>query len=82
VPALSATAGNNTANLSWSGSSGSYDVYRNETGCNAGFTKVRNDNTTSTYADTAVANGFTYTTRSSPTSAQRGGCRRRRPASR
>jgi fibronectin type 3 domain-containing protein len=60
VPALSATAGNNTANLSWSGSSGVYDVYRNETGCNAGFTKVRNDNTTASWADTAVANGFTY----------------------
>jgi fibronectin type 3 domain-containing protein len=60
APTLSATAGNNTANLSWSGSSGVYDVYRNETGCGAGFTKVRNDNTTTSYADTAVANGFTY----------------------
>jgi fibronectin type 3 domain-containing protein len=60
VPALGATAGNNTANLSWSGSSGVYDVYRNETGCNAGFTKVRNDNATTSYADTAVANGLTY----------------------
>ncbi len=60
VPALNVTAGNNTANLSWSGSSGVYDVYRNETGCSAGFTKARNDNTTTSYADTAVANGLTY----------------------
>jgi fibronectin type 3 domain-containing protein len=60
VPSLSATAGNNAANLSWSGSSGVYDVYRNETGCNAGFTKVRNDNATTSYADAAVANGLTY----------------------
>jgi fibronectin type 3 domain-containing protein len=60
VPSLSVTAGDNAANLSWSGSSGVYDVYRNETGCDAGFTKVKNDNTTTTFADAAVANGFTY----------------------
>jgi len=60
VPTLAVTAGNNSASLAWSGSSGVYDVYRNETGCNAGFTKVRNDNTTTSYADGAVANGFTY----------------------
>jgi fibronectin type 3 domain-containing protein len=60
VPALTVTAGNNTANLSWSGSTGVYDIYRNEAGCNAGFTKIANDRTGTTYADTAVANGFTY----------------------
>jgi fibronectin type 3 domain-containing protein len=60
VPTLSATPGNNSVSLSWSGSSGVYDVYRNETGCNAGFTKVKNDNATTSYADTAVANGIAY----------------------
>ncbi|MCB9377572.1 MAG: pre-peptidase C-terminal domain-containing protein [Holophagales bacterium] len=60
APSLTATAGNNSASLSWSGSSGVYDVYRNETGCNAGFTKVANDLSGSSYNDTAVANGITY----------------------
>jgi hypothetical protein len=60
VPALSVTAGNNSAALSWSGSSGVYDVYRNEAGCNAGFTKAANDVSGTSYNDTAVANGFTY----------------------
>src|SRR6185369_11181039 len=38
APTLSITAGNNSAGLSWSASGTAvYDVYRNETGCNAGF---------------------------------------------
>ncbi len=60
VPSLSVTAGNNSASLSWSGSSGVYDVYRNETGCNAGFTKAANDVSATAYTDNAVANGVTY----------------------
>jgi hypothetical protein len=60
VPSLTVTGGNNSASLSWSGSSGVYDVYRNETGCNAGFTKAANDVSGSGYTDAAVANGFTY----------------------
>ncbi len=60
VPSLTATAGDNSVALSWSGSSGVYDVYRNEMGCNAGFTKVVNDRTTTSYTDAAVANGVTY----------------------
>jgi hypothetical protein len=60
TPSLTVTAGNNSASLSWSGSSGVYDVYRNETGCNAGFTKVANNVSTTSYADNAVANGLTY----------------------
>lgn len=60
VPALTATAGSNSAALSWSGSSGVYDVYRNEAGCSAGFTKAANDVTGTSYNDTAVANGVTY----------------------
>lgn len=60
APSLSASAGNNQAGLSWSGSSGVYDVYRNETGCNAGFVKAANDVASTSYSDTAVANGVTY----------------------
>ncbi len=60
APVLAASGGANSAALSWSGSSGVYDVYRNEAGCNAGFTKVANDVATASYNDSAVANGFTY----------------------
>jgi fibronectin type 3 domain-containing protein len=60
APALSVTAGSNSAALSWSGSSGVYDVYRNEASCNAGFLKVANDVASTAYNDTAVANGTTY----------------------
>ena len=60
APALTATAGTNSAALSWSGSTGVYDVYRNETGCNAGFTKVANDVAATSYNDGAVAGGITY----------------------
>ena len=60
VPALTATAGSNSAALSWSGSTGVYDIYRNEAGCSAGFTKAANDVSGTTYNDTAVANGVTY----------------------
>ncbi len=60
APSLTVAAGNNSATLSWSGSSGVYDVYRNEAGCNAGFTKIANDVSATSYTDSAVANGFTY----------------------
>jgi hypothetical protein len=60
TPAVTATPGNNSVGLSWSGSSGVYDVFRNETGCNAGFTKIANDNGTTSFTDNAVANGLTY----------------------
>ncbi|MGE5233604.1 MAG: hypothetical protein ACM3OB_05795, partial [Acidobacteriota bacterium] len=60
APTLSATAGNNSAALSWSATSAAYDVYRNETGCSAGFIKVANDLTTTSFTDNAVANGLTY----------------------
>ncbi len=60
VPSLSLTAGNNSVTVNWSGSSGVYDVYRTENGCNSGFTKIANDAAGSSLADTNVANGFTY----------------------
>jgi hypothetical protein len=60
VPALSLTAGSNTVSINWSGSSGVYDVYRTENGCNSGFTKIANDTSATSLTDTSVANGFTY----------------------
>ncbi|MFN7975157.1 MAG: hypothetical protein U0166_22870 [Acidobacteriota bacterium] len=61
TPALSGTAGNNSASLSWNAVSGatSYNIYRNEVGCTAGFTKVTSTTATS-YTDTGVVNGSTY----------------------
>ena len=59
-PTLTATPGDNQVALSWTGSSGVYDVYRNEAGCLAGFTKIANDVAATSYTDTAVSNGYTY----------------------
>ncbi len=62
TPTMTLTAGNNSASVSWtnSGAGVVYDVFRNESGCNAGFTKVANDVSGTSYADNVVANGFTY----------------------
>ncbi|HJX29098.1 MAG TPA: hypothetical protein VJ885_14410, partial [Thermoanaerobaculia bacterium] len=61
IPNLSLAASNNQVKLSWSGSSGVFDIYRNEHGCSAvGFTKIANDLTTSVFTDSNVANDFTY----------------------
>ncbi len=62
TPTLTLTGGNNSATVSWtnSGAGVVYDVYRNEAGCNAGFVKVANDTASTSFADTAVANGTTY----------------------
>jgi hypothetical protein len=62
APALTLTAGDNSAGLSWtnSGAGVVYDIYRNEAGCNAGFTKIVNDSTSTSLTDGAVANGLTY----------------------
>ena len=61
VPALSGVAGNNSAALSWTASgSAVYSVFRNETGCNAGFTKIANGTAATSLTDSAVANGLTY----------------------
>jgi hypothetical protein len=59
-PALSLTPGNNLVIVSWPGSSGVYDLYRNERGCNSGFIKIANDLAAAPFIDTGVANGFTY----------------------
>ncbi|HXU32508.1 MAG TPA: proprotein convertase P-domain-containing protein [Thermoanaerobaculia bacterium] len=62
TPTLTLAAGSNSAAVSWtsSGAGVVYDVFRNETGCNAGFTKVANDVSATSYADNVVANNFTY----------------------
>jgi hypothetical protein len=58
---LSLAAANNQVTLNWSGSTGVYDIYRNEQGCNAGgFIKVANDLTASSFIDSDVANDFVY----------------------
>jgi fibronectin type 3 domain-containing protein len=61
TPALAGTPGNNSNTLNWGAISGaaSYDVYRNETSCTAGYTKVGNT-TSLTFDDTACSNGVTY----------------------
>jgi trimeric autotransporter adhesin len=62
TPTVTLTAGNNSAGLAWasSGAGVVYDVYRNETSCNAGFIKVANDVSATSFTDNAVANGVTY----------------------
>jgi hypothetical protein len=58
---LTAVAGDDQVNLSW-GSSGSnvYDVFRNEVGCNSGFTRIATGLTSPSLKDSAVADGTTY----------------------
>src|SRR5882724_910521 len=61
TPTLTVTAGSNSAALSWTASGSSvYDVFRNEQGCNAGFTKIVNGGSATSLADSNVANGLTY----------------------
>lgn len=58
-PTLSITPGANSASLSWSGT-GVFNVFRNETGCNAGFTKIASATSATSLTDSNVANGLTY----------------------
>jgi hypothetical protein len=60
VPTLALTAGDNQVTVQWSGSTGVYDVYRNEIGCDAGFTKIGNDLAAPPLVDPDVANGVSY----------------------
>jgi trimeric autotransporter adhesin len=62
TPTMTLTGGSNSATVSWtsSGAGVVYDVYRNESGCNAGFVKISNDTSSTSFADSAVANGTTY----------------------
>jgi hypothetical protein len=63
APVLSAAAGNNTINLSWGAVTNAqkYNVFRNEAGCDAGFTKVGSViSPGTTFSDPSVVNGVTY----------------------
>ncbi|HTQ78845.1 MAG TPA: hypothetical protein VMM92_02530 [Thermoanaerobaculia bacterium] len=61
TPTLTVTGGSNSAALSWTASGSSvYDVFRNEFGCNAGFTKISSGGSATSLTDSAVANGITY----------------------
>ncbi len=61
TPTLTVTAGTDSAALSWTASgSAVYDVFRNEFGCNAGFTKISSGAAATSLNDTAVAGGTTY----------------------
>src|SRR6185436_13028879 len=58
-PTLSLTAGDNAVAVTVSGT-GVFDIFRNEFGCNAGFTKITNDFAGGTLIDNGVATGTTY----------------------
>ncbi len=60
---LSGTIGNNSVNLSWDSipNATRYLIFRNETSCDSGFTKIATVNAPSTsYTDTPLVNGITY----------------------
>ncbi len=67
APILNATAANGQVLVNWSASVGaaSYNVLRNEVGCDAGYTKVANVAVT-TYTDSTVVNGVNYSYRIQP----------------
>jgi hypothetical protein len=61
-PSINLTDGDSTTTVSWpnSGAGVVYEVFRNETGCNAGFAKIADDLATTSFADGAVADGTSY----------------------
>ena len=59
TPTLSLTAGDNAVAVTVSGT-GVFDIFRNELGCNAGFTKIASDFAGGTMIDNGVATGTTY----------------------
>lgn len=61
-PTLTVTAGPNQNSLSWtnSGTGRRYDVFRSDRGCNSGFARIANDLTGTSFTDTGVAGGSTY----------------------
>jgi fibronectin type 3 domain-containing protein len=65
APTLGLTAGNRQVDLNWSGSGpgAMFDVFRSESGCDAGFLRLAAGLTGSSYVDNAVANGLTYSYR-------------------
>ena len=63
TPTMTTTPGNNFVGISWNAVAGAtfYDIYRNETSCSAGFTRVGRVQAPVTYfADNTAVNGITY----------------------
>jgi hypothetical protein len=61
TPTLTATAGTGATSLSWTASgSAVYDVFRNDTGCDAGFTKIASALTPTAFTDGQVSGSFAY----------------------
>jgi len=63
VPTLTATAATGQVQLSWTATANaaSYRVFKNEFGCNQGFTPIADITApATTYTDTTVNNGMTY----------------------
>ncbi|HXO19660.1 MAG TPA: hypothetical protein VOA87_07015, partial [Thermoanaerobaculia bacterium] len=62
VPTVTLTPGDTQVQVAWtdSGPGTTYDVYRNEAGCNAGFIRIASEVAATNYLDTTVANGMTY----------------------
>jgi hypothetical protein len=61
-PAVGLTAGDHKVTVSWtsSGPGAVYDVFRSEAGCGAGFVKVADGLSGTSFADTGLANGLEY----------------------
>lgn len=62
IPTLAVAAGANSNSLSWtnSGPGKVYDVYRSESGCDSGFTKIANDIVITNFNDTNVSSSSQY----------------------
>ncbi len=63
TPVLVGTAGSNSNSLSWGAvtNASTYDVYRNESDCDAGFTRIATVTApTASYVDSAAIDGLTY----------------------
>ncbi len=62
-PVISVVPGNSTAQVTWGAvqDAQSYEVFRNETGCDAGYTRVgRVDSPATGFTDASVINGLAY----------------------
>jgi hypothetical protein len=61
APMLTATAGTGGTSLSWTASgSALYDVFRNDTGCDAAFTRIAGALTATSFTDGQASGGFAY----------------------
>ena len=59
APTLAVALADNSVAVTVTGT-GVFDVYRNEVGCNAGFTRIRNDFAGGTFHDSGAGKGATY----------------------